>query len=233
MNSIWDCILHIGLIVNKAESFILFPVLSYHKFCKLTLTEVCLMFRQKVCCGIVYKGRYGEVIIDPHLYKPCCQRKPKLLQQEGEGGPMDEEEEEQATGKNTVSIPKQEEEVEEKEQLVKEHDDGSSRLVSSSSMDRLTDADMWHSSKHTGTQMVQTKPPCSFSICYKLLQPCQTYLWYHLDWILGLVLFSVSWLAMRFCLFVNTLLCSVSEMLDQWMLHGNLKTSGVHPLLLG
>ncbi|XP_041819946.1 SIN3-HDAC complex-associated factor-like [Chelmon rostratus] len=98
--------------------------------------------RQKVCCGIVYKGRYGEVIIDPHLYKPCCQRKPKLLQQEGEGGPMDEEEEEQATGKNTVSIPKQEEEVEEKEQLVKEHDDGSSRLVSSSSMDRLTDADM-------------------------------------------------------------------------------------------
>ena len=90
------------------------------------------MFRQKVCCGIVYKGRYGEVIIDPHLYKPCCQRKPKLHQQHEEGGEMEEEgeeveeeeeeEEEQAMEKNTVSmspptIPKQEEEMEEKGQL--------------------------------------------------------------------------------------------------------------------
>ncbi|KAM9334597.1 SIN3-HDAC complex-associated factor-like [Symphorus nematophorus] len=61
--------------------------------------------RQKVCCGIVYKGRYGEVIIDPHLYKPCCQRKPKLHQQHEEGGEMEEEEEgeeeeEQAMEKN-------------------------------------------------------------------------------------------------------------------------------------
>ncbi|XP_076152434.1 LOW QUALITY PROTEIN: SIN3-HDAC complex-associated factor [Alosa pseudoharengus] len=30
--------------------------------------------RQKVCCGIIYKGRFGEVLIDPHLYKPCCRR---------------------------------------------------------------------------------------------------------------------------------------------------------------
>ncbi|XP_042259754.1 SIN3-HDAC complex-associated factor-like isoform X1 [Thunnus maccoyii] len=94
--------------------------------------------RQKVCCGIVYKGRYGEVIIDPHLYKPCCQRKPNLLQQQEEGEEMemememeeeeDEEEEEQqqqeqeqAAGQIAVSmsppsIPKQEEEVEEKEE---------------------------------------------------------------------------------------------------------------------
>ncbi|KAL4622863.1 protein FAM60A-like [Arapaima gigas] len=31
--------------------------------------------RQKVCCGIVYKGRYGEVMIDPRLFKPCCSSK--------------------------------------------------------------------------------------------------------------------------------------------------------------
>ncbi|XP_065117640.1 SIN3-HDAC complex associated factor, like [Paramisgurnus dabryanus] len=31
--------------------------------------------RQKVCCGIVYKGRFGEVIIDPRLFKPCCNTK--------------------------------------------------------------------------------------------------------------------------------------------------------------
>lgn len=36
--------------------------------------------RQKVCCGIVYKGRFGEVIIDPRLFKPCCSsKKPKTL----------------------------------------------------------------------------------------------------------------------------------------------------------
>ncbi|XP_078270940.1 SIN3-HDAC complex associated factor, like isoform X1 [Rhinoraja longicauda] len=28
--------------------------------------------RQKICCGIIYKGRFGEVLIDPRLFKPCC-----------------------------------------------------------------------------------------------------------------------------------------------------------------
>ncbi|XP_034529429.1 SIN3-HDAC complex-associated factor-like [Notolabrus celidotus] len=63
--------------------------------------------RQKVCCGIVYKGRYGEIIIDPHLFKPCCQRKPDLQQQKEE----DEEEEEEEGGEM-----EQEEEVEEVEE---------------------------------------------------------------------------------------------------------------------
>ncbi|XP_030056870.1 SIN3-HDAC complex-associated factor isoform X2 [Microcaecilia unicolor] len=31
--------------------------------------------RQKVCCGIIYKGRFGEILIDPRLFKPCCSRK--------------------------------------------------------------------------------------------------------------------------------------------------------------
>ncbi|XP_016396282.1 protein FAM60A-like [Sinocyclocheilus rhinocerous] len=35
--------------------------------------------RQKVCCGIVYKGRFGEVIIDPRLFKPCCNKKRPAL----------------------------------------------------------------------------------------------------------------------------------------------------------
>ena len=34
-----------------------------------------IFFRQKICCGIVYKGRFGEVIIDPRLFKPCCSSK--------------------------------------------------------------------------------------------------------------------------------------------------------------
>lgn len=71
-----------------------------------------------MCCGIVYKGRYGEVIIDPHLYKPCCQRKPALDQEQGEN----EEVEEQAAENNDTGVspaltPKQNVEVEEKEAL--------------------------------------------------------------------------------------------------------------------
>nr|XP_033783747.1 SIN3-HDAC complex-associated factor [Geotrypetes seraphini] len=31
--------------------------------------------RQKICCGIIYKGRFGEILIDPRLFKPCCSRK--------------------------------------------------------------------------------------------------------------------------------------------------------------
>ncbi|XP_028810920.1 SIN3-HDAC complex-associated factor [Denticeps clupeoides] len=55
--------------------------------------------RQKVCCGIVYKGRFGEVLIDPHLYKPCCQKKQQeqqLQEEEEEDEDDDEEEEEEA-----------------------------------------------------------------------------------------------------------------------------------------
>ncbi|KAG9466572.1 hypothetical protein GDO78_016392 [Eleutherodactylus coqui] len=31
--------------------------------------------KQKVCCGIIYKGRYGEILIDAQQYKPCCSNK--------------------------------------------------------------------------------------------------------------------------------------------------------------
>ncbi|XP_040201682.1 SIN3-HDAC complex-associated factor [Rana temporaria] len=31
--------------------------------------------RQKVCCGIIYEGRYGEILIDAQQYKPCCSNK--------------------------------------------------------------------------------------------------------------------------------------------------------------
>ncbi|XP_026882804.2 SIN3-HDAC complex-associated factor [Electrophorus electricus] len=48
--------------------------------------------RQRVCCGIIYKGRFGEVLIDPHLYKPCCQKKQDRERDDDE----DEQEEEEA-----------------------------------------------------------------------------------------------------------------------------------------
>lgn len=30
-----------------------------------------LFFREKVCCGTIFKGRFGEVIVDPRFLKPC------------------------------------------------------------------------------------------------------------------------------------------------------------------
>ncbi|XP_023840753.1 SIN3-HDAC complex-associated factor-like [Salvelinus sp. IW2-2015] len=50
--------------------------------------------RQKVCCGIIYKGRFGEVLIDPHLFKPCCRKKRQQQRQELEEEEEEEEEEE-------------------------------------------------------------------------------------------------------------------------------------------
>ncbi|KAJ1177331.1 hypothetical protein NDU88_002590 [Pleurodeles waltl] len=41
----------------------------------LSFLDLTYWKRQKVCCGIVYKGRFGEVLIDPRLFKPCCSRK--------------------------------------------------------------------------------------------------------------------------------------------------------------
>ncbi|XP_045892811.1 SIN3-HDAC complex-associated factor-like [Micropterus dolomieu] len=51
--------------------------------------------RQKVCCGIIYKGRFGEVLIDPHLFKPCCRNKQRQQQQQEEEEEEEEEEEDE------------------------------------------------------------------------------------------------------------------------------------------
>lgn len=54
-----------------------------------------LVYRQKVCCGIIYKGRFGEVLIDPHLFKPCCRKKQRQQQQQQQREEEDEDEEEE------------------------------------------------------------------------------------------------------------------------------------------
>ncbi|XP_066114143.1 SIN3-HDAC complex-associated factor isoform X2 [Saccopteryx bilineata] len=43
--------------------------------------------RQKICCGIIYKGRFGEVLIDTHLFKPCCSNKKAAAEKPAEPGP--------------------------------------------------------------------------------------------------------------------------------------------------
>ncbi|XP_014651369.1 PREDICTED: protein FAM60A isoform X1 [Ceratotherium simum simum] len=43
--------------------------------------------RQKICCGIIYKGRFGEVLIDTHLFKPCCSTKKAAAEKPEEQGP--------------------------------------------------------------------------------------------------------------------------------------------------
>uniref|UniRef100_A0A2I3GE67 SIN3-HDAC complex associated factor n=1 Tax=Nomascus leucogenys TaxID=61853 RepID=A0A2I3GE67_NOMLE len=44
--------------------------------------------RQKTCCGIIYKGRFGEVLIDTHLFKPCCSNKKAAAKKPEEQGPQ-------------------------------------------------------------------------------------------------------------------------------------------------
>ncbi|KAG9332086.1 hypothetical protein JZ751_016152 [Albula glossodonta] len=84
--------------------------------------------RQKVCCGIIYKGRFGEVLIHPHLFKPCCQRQqqqqPDQEEEEDEEGRGEDEEGEEAPESSESLLPqhtdptphaKEEEEEEEEE----------------------------------------------------------------------------------------------------------------------
>lgn len=116
-------------------------------------------FRQKVCCGIVYKGRFGEVLIDPHLYKPCCQRKPQLQQEQGEE--MEEEaEEEQSTGLTvSTSSPSGAKEEEEEEVEKSGQPQGGARWWQRRvcSLPRWTD---WLA--HDTSQIVHMGPHCRF-----------------------------------------------------------------------
>ncbi|XP_032775372.1 SIN3-HDAC complex-associated factor-like [Rattus rattus] len=41
---------------------------------------------QKVCCGIIYKGRFGEVVISTHFFKPCCSCKKAASEKPEEQG---------------------------------------------------------------------------------------------------------------------------------------------------
>lgn len=79
-----------------------------------------VFLRQKVCCGIIYKGRFGEVLIDPHLFKPCCRKKQRQQQQqqqeeEEEEEEDDEEEEEVEVEEGQVGVQKSQMEAEVKE----------------------------------------------------------------------------------------------------------------------
>lgn len=56
-----------------------------------------------MCCGIIYKGCYGEVIIDPHLYKPCFQK--KLQRQPEEELEEEVEEVEEPADREKVTSP--------------------------------------------------------------------------------------------------------------------------------
>uniref|UniRef100_A0A8C5LHK2 SIN3-HDAC complex-associated factor n=1 Tax=Jaculus jaculus TaxID=51337 RepID=A0A8C5LHK2_JACJA len=42
--------------------------------------------RQKICCGIIYKGRFGEVLIDSRLFKPCCSNEKGVAEEPEEQG---------------------------------------------------------------------------------------------------------------------------------------------------
>uniref|UniRef100_A0A2I3GM86 SIN3-HDAC complex associated factor n=1 Tax=Nomascus leucogenys TaxID=61853 RepID=A0A2I3GM86_NOMLE len=39
--------------------------------------------RQKRHCGVIYKGCFGEVLIDTHLFKPCCRHKKAKPEEQG------------------------------------------------------------------------------------------------------------------------------------------------------
>uniref|UniRef100_A0A8C5KI06 Uncharacterized protein n=1 Tax=Jaculus jaculus TaxID=51337 RepID=A0A8C5KI06_JACJA len=42
--------------------------------------------RQKICCGIIHKGRYGEVLIHTHLFKPRHSNKKAVAEEPEEQG---------------------------------------------------------------------------------------------------------------------------------------------------
>lgn len=54
----------------------------------LSASLLAISFRQKVCCGIIYKGRFGEVLIDTHLFKPCCSNKKSATEKPEQEGPQ-------------------------------------------------------------------------------------------------------------------------------------------------
>ena len=69
-----------------------------------------------MCCGIVYAGRYGEVIIDPQLFKPCCRKLPvEVVEQE-----KVEQRVEEGMDEQKVEQQQQQQKVEQRQKVVEQ-----------------------------------------------------------------------------------------------------------------
>ena len=74
-----------------------------------------------MCCGIVYAGRYGEVIIDPQLFKPCCRKLPvEVVEQEQVEQRVEEGMDEQKVEQQQQKVEQQQQQKVEQRQKVVE-----------------------------------------------------------------------------------------------------------------
>ncbi|XP_059905550.1 SIN3-HDAC complex-associated factor-like [Gadus macrocephalus] len=87
-----------------------------------TFLDLTYWKRRRVCCGIVYAGRYGEVIIDPQLFKPCCRKLPvEVVEQEKVEQRVEEGMDEQKVEQQKVEQQKVEQQkVEQRQKLVEQ-----------------------------------------------------------------------------------------------------------------
>ncbi|EDO41640.1 predicted protein [Nematostella vectensis] len=55
---------------RRCQTSFLFPTLSSST--KLPYIDLSLWRREEICCGTIFRGPHGEVLVDPKLLKPLC-----------------------------------------------------------------------------------------------------------------------------------------------------------------
>ena len=57
---------------TASQTSFLFPSLTSSANNKLPFIDLSTWRREEICCGTIFRGPYGEVLVDPKLLNPMC-----------------------------------------------------------------------------------------------------------------------------------------------------------------
>ena len=70
--SITTCTQPVHRVSTASQTSFLFPSLTSSANNKLPFIDLSMWRREEICCGTIFRGPHGEVLVDPKLLNPMC-----------------------------------------------------------------------------------------------------------------------------------------------------------------
>ena len=70
--SLTTCTQPVHRVSTASQTSFLFPSLTSSANNKLPFIDLSMWRREEICCGTIFRGPHGEVLVDPKLLNPMC-----------------------------------------------------------------------------------------------------------------------------------------------------------------
>ena len=70
--SVTTCTQPVHHVSTASQTSFLFPSLTSSTNNKLPFIDLSMWRREEICCGTIFRGPHGEVLVDPKLLNPMC-----------------------------------------------------------------------------------------------------------------------------------------------------------------